>query len=175
MPNLVPQRTKQEEVRDVVRTAANNNNSGITVNLHHRLAAKYTPVVSRRQRQKVMGDPFYYCEILPTGPATERESAGGRSTSVAHSFAIWLIYQWTDAEPYAGSSQETFDNITENLNPQGVAVALRDASHRSTPDGPVVIQGPTGTDYDLQEIGHDGGGTDTVHVMTTTVTVIEPN
>jgi len=175
MANLVPQRAKQELVRDLIQSAANAIKPGLTINLHHRLASDYD-AVSRRQRRKVMGDPFYYCELIATSPATPEEYAAGSTSAVPHTFNAWLTYEWADAEPYAGSTQETFDQLTEGLTPdKGILPILRNASHESTPEGPVVVRDPSVNQLGIAPLGQDGGGFDSGHVLDFDITVIEPH
>lgn len=174
MANLVSERTKQNEVETIVSNAAANYESGLTTEKHHRLASEYD-AVSRNDRRNVMGNPYYYCEILPIGPQPITEYASGATSAVPHVFEVWLIYEWSDADPYSGSSQETFDDITEGLSPNGVMPALRDASTRSTGSGQVVIQEPAETGKDIIPLGQDGGKIDTAHRLITQVTVVEPS
>jgi len=172
--DLVSYRDKQTDLRDLIETAANNNTAGLTMKTHHKLVSEYD-AVSRYDRRQVMGDPFYYCEVIGVGPGQSVEYASGESSAVPDTFDVWLVYEYTDAEPYAGSSQEAFDNIAHGLNPRGVLHAVRQESIRSVGGGKVSMGDPIEANTDIIPLGSDGGTIDRAHRLQFQVTIIEPS
>lgn len=171
---LVSQRDKQIALRDAIQTAADRHESGLTIETHHRLAAEYD-VVSPRVRDKVMGDPHYYCEVLPDGSPTEDSYSGGDPSAVAHAFDVWLVYEYEESSGYSGSTQETFDNLTEGLSPKGILPELRAQSVETISGKPVTFLDPTQADTDIIPIGERSGAIDRVHRLSFTITLTEPS
>lgn len=171
---LVSERDKQTDLVEVVKTAAERYRDGLTVETHHRLASE-GGVVSARDRDRVMGTPNYYCEALPVGSPTESELASGETQAVAHAFDIFLVFQFEEAKRYSGSTQETFDQITEGLDPLGVLPALRDESVRQIGGVPVTYRAPQNIDKDIIGLGQRGGQMDRAHRLQAQITLTEPS
>jgi|APHM01.1.fsa_nt_gi hypothetical protein len=138
---LVSQREKQILVRDAIKTAADRHRAGITLETHHRLAAEFN-IVSPRVRDDVMGRPAYYCEVLPDSAPTDTSDTAGTAQSVGHSFEVWLALEYEESNGYQDSTQETFDNLCEGLDPKGILPELRDRSVEKVAGKPVTVLDP---------------------------------
>jgi len=171
---LVSQRDKQVDLAELVETAAGRHKSGLTLETHHRLASE-GGVASPRDRDRVMGEPNYYCEVLPIGSPTDSEFASGETQAVAHAFDIFLVYQFEEHSQYSGSTQQTFDLITEGLSPLGVLPELREASVRQIGAVPVTYRPPGQIDKDIVGLGQRGGGLDRAHRLQAQITLVEPS
>jgi len=171
---LVPRRKKQEDLVGLVQTAAERHRSGLRIETHHRLASE-PGVVSPRKRDQVMGSPHYYCEVLPTGEPTGDSFSSGKPSSVAHQFNVWLAFEFEEHTEYAGSTQETFDEITSSLNPKGVLPELRAASTRTVSPFRVTYQDPETVTVDVAPAGQRGGEMDRIHYLDFNITLIEPS
>lgn len=171
---LVAKRDKLTDLRDLVKTAAERHRPGLTIETHHRLASE-PGVVSPRRRDEVMGSPHYYCEVLPVGAPTEASAAGGRATSVAHEFNVWLALEYEESDTYEGSTQEEFDQIISSLSPKGVLPELRETSTRDIAPFQVTYRDPTGVTEDIGPAGERGGSLDRIHYLDFNITLVEPN
>lgn len=171
---LVSQRDKQIALRDAIKTAADRHKTGLTLETHHRLAAEFD-VVSPRIRDKVMGDPNYYCEVLPAGSPTDESLTKGSPSAVAHAFDVWLVLEYEEAGSYSGSTQETFDNLTESLSPKGILPELRARSSETVNGNLVTFQDPTGADPNIVPLGERGGSFDRAHRLRFEITLTEPS
>jgi len=174
---LVSERKKQVDLVSLIEGAANNYVSGLTVETHHRLAAEYDQV-SRNTVRSVMGDPYLYAEVLPSGSPTNASLTSGTASSVAHAFDVWMVYEYDEASSYSGSTQETFDNVTEGLDeqtPQGILPVVRDASTRTVDGLPITYQEPVDVDKNIIPLVQSGGSYDRVHRLQFEITIIEPS
>jgi len=171
---LVELADKQADLMNVVQTAAERHRSGLTIERHHRLANE-PGAVSARDRDRVMGSPHYYAEVLPAGAPTETATTGGDATAVAHQFNVWLALQYEDTDRYEGSTQQEFNAITESLRPNGVLPELRDTSVRDVDPFKVLYRDPTGVDIDIIPAGERGGQLDRIHYLEFNITLVEPS
>ena len=171
---LVSERDKQTDLASLVKTAAERYREGLTLETHHRLASE-GGAVSPRDRDRVMGEPNYYCEILPVGSPTDSEFASGQTQAVAHAFDIFLVYQFEEHSQYSGSTQQAFDLITEGLDPLGVLPGLRKASVRQIGGVPVTYRPPEQIDKDIVGLGQRGGSLDRAHRLQSQITLVEPS
>jgi len=171
---LVSERDKQTDLVGLVKSAAERHEGNLTVETHHRLASE-GGVASPRDRDRVMGEPNYYCEVLPVGSPTDSEFASGETQAVAHAFDIFLVYQFEEHSQYSGSTQQAFDLITEGLSPLGVLPELREASVRQTGGVPVTYRPPEQVDKDIVGLGQRGGSLDRAHRLQAQITLVEPS
>lgn len=171
---LVSERDKQTDLGSVITAGADNYETGLTTETHHRLASDFD-VVNRRTRREVMGDPFYYAEILPSGSPTGNQLASGSASAVEHAFEVWLIYEFEESDTYSGSTQETFDNITEGLSPNGILPKLREESVRQVSGKNVTYREPTNIDKDILPLGSDSGTWDRAHILQFEIAITEPS
>jgi len=171
---LVELAEKQADLMDVIRAAAERHRSGLTVERHHRIANE-PGAVSARDRDRIMGSPHYYAEVLPTGSPTESETTGGDTTAVAHDFNVFFVFQYEDTDGYEGSTQEEFNAITESLDPKGVLPELRSTSTRNIGSLPVHYRNPTGNEMNIIPAGERGGSLDRVHLLDFNITLVEPS
>ena len=171
---LVSERDKQTDLVDLIRNAADQYETGIVVETHHRLASEFDQV-SRRTLRNVMGDPFFYAEVLPSGSPTNAALTGGGTSSVAHAFDVWLAYEYEEGRQYAGSTQETFDNLTEGLSPDGILPALRGASCRTIANFKGTYGNPVDISKNIIPLTQEGGTYDRVHRLQFEITIQEPS
>jgi len=171
---LIPRRKKQEDMVGLIQTAAERHRSGLQIETHHRLASE-PGVVSPRKRDQVMGSPHYYCEVLPIGEPTGGSATAGTPTSVDHQFNVWLAFEFEEHTDYAGSTQETFDEITSSLDPKGVLPELRAASTRTVDPFKVTYLEPSNVTVDVAAAGQRGGEMDRIHVLDFNIILSEPS
>jgi hypothetical protein len=171
---LASQRKKQIALRDAIATAAARHRDGLTLETHHRLAAEFN-IVSPRVRDNVMGRPAYYCEVLPDTASTGASNTAGTAQSVAHSFEVWLAFEYEESDGYEGSTQETFDQLCEGLAPNGILPELRGRSVETIGGKPVTFLDPEGPDFDIIPLGERGGDFDRAHRLTFTIALTEPS
>jgi len=174
MNTLVAERDKLTDLRDLVKSAAERHRSGLTIETHHRLANE-PGVTSPRARDRVMGDPHYYCEVLPVAAPTAASTAGGQARAVGHQFNVWLALEYQDHEGYEGSTQEAFDNITSSLSPRGVLPELRETSTRDIAPFQVTYRDPEGVTKDIGVAGERSGSLDRIHYLDFNITIVEPH
>lgn len=167
---------KRQALADRVQTAAERHVShSWVVSQEHRLASEYG-AVSRRDRRSVMvpqnGSRDAYAEVLCTGSETLRADTGGQAKEVAHTFQIWLVYEFED-----GVTSSTWEAITEGTDPDGLATELRQTSgYYSTPEGKILYQQPSfsgaeGGGNDIIPLGDSGGGQDRAHRLQGTIRI----
>lgn len=171
---LISQREKQLLLRDAVKTAADRHREGLTLETHHRLAAEFN-IVSPRVRDDVMGRPAFYCEVLPESAPTDTSDTAGGAQSVAHSFDVWLALEYEEARGYEGSTQQTFDQLSEGLAPDGILPELRQRSVETINGKPVTVLDPGGVDFDIVPLGERGGDFDRAHRLTFNIALTEPS
>jgi len=172
----VPMPAKRQALAGRVKTAAERHvPHSWVVSQEHRLASEYG-AVSRRDRREVMvpsdGDRDAYAEVLCIGSETIRTDTGGQAREVAHTFQIWLVYEFED-----GVTSSTWDDITEGTDPDGVATDLRQTrGYYDTPEGRILYQqpdfsGPQGGGNDIIPLGDSGGQQDRAHRLQGTIRI----
>jgi len=168
---MVPAREKQEAVAQEIRVAASNHTPDLTLNTHHRLAAELS-AVSASDVRGVMGDPAWYGELIGTGASTETTRPAGSARRVDHTFGLWLAYEYEDRDQYAGSTQETWNELVEGTSPDGIFRALRQIDgYTDTPSGKVHILQPVDVTYFIDALFQANTKVVSAHQAAASITV----
>jgi len=113
--------------------------------------------------------------VLPVGEPTGASNTAGSPTAVDHQFNVYLVFGFEEHTDYAGSTQETFDEITSSLDPKGVLPQLRAASTRTVDPFKVTYSEPSNVTVDVAAAGQRGGEMDRIHVLDFNIILSEPS
>jgi len=132
-------REKQVALTDLCAEILTNIRQGLSRNARYRDVGP-----SRREQDKIMGDPVYYLETYFSAQQSSRtvETTQGAASEVAHGFqvSVWLEYE--DGNTYQNSSQSTYENLIEGG--AGLLPTLRGQPEPAKPGHPNVDDWPSG-------------------------------
>lgn len=80
-------------------------------------------------RDLIMGNPIRYVRVAWMGnedPVPQDSNAFGATVQPRHEFAVFIWFEYEDADTYQGSSQRVWDRLMEGVSPTGLLPLLRE-------------------------------------------------
>lgn len=144
--------------------------SGVNTETRHRRQTE--PLVSRKDRSEVMGNPVFFLEVRNEGPTTKTVSknAGGMLQN-EHTLRVALFYEYEDATNYKDSSRSAFDAIVHSTSDGQPGLHYATAVSRviASSGDRVVLKDPENDVDDVVPL--DNSGKEAAHIFTYNVAV----
>lgn len=123
---------------------------------------------TRAERQKVMGNPTRYCEVLYAGDGSERQqSAIGQTILDSDLFRVNVWLEYKDCDNYEHSSQKEFDDLCFDEQ-RGIVTVLNDTDMLDNVY-PGAVFGITG--LETLVVSMDESGQELAHFLTFNITI----